>query len=141
MNHNQNQHIFNFNDQSNLTNTTVIVKIHLCFVVILTANCKISTELFFYHTLSQILWKRKEKYPLWFFIFLTSYVRIVLFFCKWRLHMLPLFQNCTIFNPKATGSQIKVPNQILFNFSFKTIDFFADVFSCNPLILYQRKNV
>ena len=26
-------------------------------------------------------------------------------------------------------------------FSFKTVDFFADVFSCNPLTLYQRKKI
>ena len=46
-----------------------------------------------------------------------------------------------LFNPKATGSQIKVQNQILFNFSFKTVEFFSDVFSCNPFTLYQSKNV
>ena len=42
-------------------------------------------------------------------------------------------------NPKGTERQIKVKNQIKFTISFKTEEFLADVFSCNPLALDQRQ--
>ena len=50
------------------------------------------------------------------------------------LHMI-----CELFNPKATERYIKVQNKTWFPFSFKTVEFLADVFSCNPLALDQRK--
>ena len=42
-------------------------------------------------------------------------------------------------NPKAIEIYIKVQNQILFPFSFKTVEFWADVISSNPLTPDQRK--
>ena len=44
-----------------------------------------------------------------------------------------------LLNPKASAEYITVQNQIAFLFSFKTVEFVAHVFSCNPLALYQRK--
>ena len=38
---------------------------------------------------------------------------------------------------KLTGVRSKF--KTIFFFFFKTVEFFADVFSCNPLTLYQRK--
>ena len=50
---------------------------------------------------------------------------------------LPWFNS--FLNPKATEGYIKVQTQILFPFSFKTVELLAEVFSCNPLTFYQRK--
>ena len=50
-----------------------------------------------------------------------------------------LLRKMTWINPKATERWIKVRNQVLFSFSFKTAEFLVDVLCCNSLALAQRK--